>query len=70
MATVLIPLCYECAIGDPTTATPAVWITLLRKPADGVWESLPLNASASVWGDEIYFGIPTALGTERGQETV
>jgi hypothetical protein len=40
------------------------------RTADGVWAALPLAASASVWGDEIYFGIPAALGTERGQETV
>ena len=23
-----------------------------------IWESLPLEGRASVWGDEIYFGIP------------
>jgi hypothetical protein len=38
--------------------------------AMAVWEALPLVASASVWGDEIYFSIPLALGTEHGQETV
>ena len=40
------------------------------RTATAIWEALPLTASASVWGDEIYFGIPLALGAERGQETV
>ncbi|MCC6626936.1 MAG: hypothetical protein IT340_05970 [Chloroflexi bacterium] len=38
--------------------------------AAALWEALPLTATASVWGDEIYFAVPLALGTERGQETV
>ena len=28
-----------------------------------IWDSLPIEASASTWGDEIYFGIPIE-GTE------
>src|SRR5262245_10216707 len=40
------------------------------RTADAVWEGLPLTATASVWGDEVYFAIPLALGTERGQATV
>ncbi len=28
-----------------------------------IWDSLPIEASASTWGDEIYFGI-TVEGTE------
>ena len=32
--------------------------------------ALPISASASTWGDEIYFGIPVDVGLEDGQETV
>ncbi|MGC9349145.1 MAG: cyclophilin-like fold protein [Anaerolineae bacterium] len=28
--------------------------------AEKVWDALPVEASASTWGDEIYFGIPVA----------
>lgn len=38
--------------------------------ATAIWQALPLDAAASVWGDEIYFGVPLALGTEAGQATV
>jgi hypothetical protein len=38
--------------------------------ARAIWAALPLTATASVWGDEIYFSTPLALGTEHGQETV
>jgi hypothetical protein len=38
--------------------------------ATAIWEALPIEARGNTWGDEIYFGIPVDLPTERGQETV
>ncbi len=38
--------------------------------AQTVGAALPLSASASAWGDEIYFGIPVNAELEQGQETV
>jgi hypothetical protein len=32
--------------------------------AKKVWEALPVEASASTWGDEIYFEIPVSAGSE------
>ena len=38
--------------------------------ATAIWEALPIEARGNTWGDEIYFGIPVDLATERGQEAV
>jgi hypothetical protein len=32
--------------------------------AQEVWEALPIEGSANLWGDEIYFGIPVTAGQE------
>ena len=40
------------------------------EPARAVWDALPITASASTWGDEIYFGIPVTFNLEEGQEVV
>ena len=38
--------------------------------ADEIWDALPIEASASTWGEEIYFGIPVHLEEEDGQTVV
>lgn len=40
--------------------------------ADAVWNTLPYEAQASVWGNELYFRIPEELdlGLENGQDIV
>ena len=38
--------------------------------AQAIWEALPLEGSANVWGDEIYFRIPVSLVEDEAQEVV
>lgn len=40
------------------------------KCAQNIYDALPLEARASTWGDEIYFGIPVDCGPENPQSTV
>ncbi len=40
------------------------------KTADAIWQALPINSHANVWGDEIYFTIPLKMRSENGKEVV
>ena len=40
------------------------------KTADAIWNALPINGTANLWGDEIYFEIPVNLKLENGKELV
>ena len=35
-----------------------------------IWEKLPIEARASLWGEEIYFSIPVADKLDQGKEEV
>jgi hypothetical protein len=38
--------------------------------AQEIWQSLPIQGRANIWGDEIYFSIPLSLKLEDGQTLV
>ncbi len=39
--------------------------------AEEIWDRVPLEARANLWGDEIYFAIPVSVGPEpEARETV
>jgi len=38
--------------------------------ARAIWGALPIEARASTWGDEIYFGIPVRLDEDAPKEVV
>jgi hypothetical protein len=40
------------------------------KTTQAVWDALPIRASASTWGEEIYFGIPIQIELENPREVV
>ena len=40
------------------------------KTAEAIWEALPIEKHANLWGDEIYFYVSLETGLENGKETV
>ncbi len=40
------------------------------KTAQMIWEALPIDAKANLWGEEIYFSIPVNTGQEKGAREV
>jgi hypothetical protein len=40
------------------------------RTAQAIWEILPIESQANLWGEEIYFSIPLSLELESGKEVV
>ena len=38
--------------------------------AEALWDALPIEARANIWGDEIYFSIPVYLEEEENAQAV
>lgn len=41
-----------------------------NRTARAIWNALPIEGHANLWGDEIYFEIPVDLAEENGQDEV
>lgn len=37
--------------------------------AEAIWQALPFEAAASLWGEEVYFDVPLELEDERSSPT-
>ena len=64
---------HEMRIRIVTDATGPVEASLTDESPDtakAVWETLPIEARANTWGDEIYFGIPVDADPENPREVV
>jgi len=40
------------------------------KTAQRIWEALPIEERANLWGEEIYFAIPVKAGLEQGSREI
>jgi len=40
------------------------------RTAQLIWEALPMEAKANLWGEEIYFGIAVKTGLEQGSREI
>ncbi|MDD5126934.1 MAG: cyclophilin-like fold protein [Dehalococcoidales bacterium] len=40
------------------------------RTAQAIWQALPIESIAELWGDEVYFSIPVHLPLENGKELV
>lgn len=38
--------------------------------ADAIWNRLPIKGRGNTWGEEIYFGIPVAMGEDEDAKEV
>ena len=43
---------------------------LASQTTEAIWNTLPLEARANRWGDEVYFAVPVELAEDEAQEVV